>query len=136
MLKTSLRAYYNKDNQEKRLSHRELIKKIFQGTNGKYTSREIARLTGYSLEEVKKRISEINASGYIYVIGQKEELENSVSIYHINREPELFQRKKKTKLSLLRSAIKKSVNHHVSGAILEEYDRLLNYQNKSYGKGK
>ena len=132
MLEVSLEAYYNKNNQEKRTSNRNLIKKIFTETNGRYTSREIARLTGYSLEEVKKRICEINASTFIYVDGKKEEFKNEVSIYKLNRCPVLFDRKKQTKFKILKSAIEKCTNDQTREGILEEYERLIKYQNRSY----
>ena len=125
----SLRAYYNKETLGYKISVRNLLKKIFEQTNGSYTVKQLIYITGVKDRSLQPRISDLFKDGFIIESGTIKESKCDVSLYSINRHQELFNTKKKTKIDLLKLAVEKCTIAETRQAIFDEYKRLLNYQN-------
>lgn len=129
MTKSSTTAYTDPENEKKRLGLKKRIRLIFDSTNGQYTAREMAKLLEMDdIMPARKRMCELHADGYLKVISERKENGRDNSVYGIDRNPTIWNSRRKSKLNLLKQAIRSyAVNEKV---ILEEYERLLNYQNK------
>lgn len=128
MTDASLKTYYNVDNQETRISHKKLIKKVFEETNDKYTIREMATIVNLPYTSTQKRISDLFKDGLIKIDGTKEENEQLNSIYVIERNPKMFSQAKRTNIELLKQAMHKKLPPALEKAVLKEFNRLKEKQ--------
>ena len=112
----------------KRESIRNSIKAVFELTNKSYTIRELAKEMNCTYKHLQPRVSELLSGRYIYEIGSKEEEGCNNSIFSINRNMDLFDRKKMSKFDMLELAISKCCFNEMTSAIMEEYKRLKEMQ--------
>ena len=120
----STKTYHNVTNLVSRLSHREIIFKHFNNTNGSYTIREVSKALKWDYTRCQKRMTDLFNSDLLKIIGTKEENGNPNSIYTINRMPNLFRYGKKSKYQLLKEAVEKCTELHVRDAIFDEFNRM------------
>lgn len=124
MTKASIKTYKDKDNIIARLSHKETIFKLFNDTNRSYTIREVAKSLKWDYTRVQKRITDLVSSSLLNVIGSKEENGQLNSVYSINRMPEMFRKKRVTKLDLLKQSMRKCLDSGTYDAVIDEFNRM------------
>ena len=129
MTKASKQAFTDTENQKKRISIKKRIKLVYDSTNGSYSAREMALILKFPDHLTsRRRMLELESTGYLIITGTRLENGQPNSVYSINRSPEIFPSKKKSKIDLLKQAIRSyALNEE---AIFMEYDRLINYKNK------
>ena len=125
MSQASTKTYHNVTNLISRLSHKEIIFKHFNNTNGSYTIREVANALGWQYTRCQKRMTDLFNSDLLKIIGSKYENGNPNSIYTINRMPEIFKKKKLTRLDIMKKVLDKYLDSGTYDAILEEYERVI-----------
>lgn len=108
------------------MSHRALIKSVFDKTRSSYTIREIAEITSLPYTTCQKRMSDLYQDGVIIPTGTKEENGNDNSVYSKNPVPAALQNRRKSKIELLELSVRKSVDERTAEAIFDEYNRLKN----------
>ena len=64
----STKTYYNITNLVARLSHREIIFKLFNYTNGSYTIREVSKALKWDYTRVQKRMTDLFNSDLLKII--------------------------------------------------------------------
>ena len=121
----STKTYHNVTNLVARLSHKEIIFKLFNYTNGSYTIREVSKALKWDYTRVQKRMTDLFNSDLLKIIGTKKEEGNPNSIYTINRMPEIFKKKKLTRLDIMKKVLDKYLDSGTYDAILEEYERVI-----------
>jgi hypothetical protein len=117
-------SYCNEHFQGKRQSIRNSIKAEFELTNNSYTIRELSIEMNCTYKYLQPRVSELLSSGYLFESGSKIEEGVSNSIFSINRNLDLFDRKKMSKFELLELSISKCCYPEMASAIMDEYNRL------------
>jgi len=102
-----LKTYHKEENKNNRLSHRDLILKVFTETEQEFTVRGMAGITGLPYNACQSRISELTTDTLLAIAGEKKESGNANSLFKINTIPSMLNKKKMTKLELMKLAIKK-----------------------------
>lgn len=97
-MNTSKQAYFKPENIKARQTHKQIVLSALAYEKNGLTSREIAYKAGLKHQQVWKRCSDLLNEKKIVVAGEKLEENNHVSIFKLNREPELFERPKKMNL--------------------------------------
>ena len=96
MTNSSKQAYFNPDNQVRRISHKKQCYNALIGETRGLTYVEIARKTGLTEAQTWKRCSELQKERNIVILGGRMNNGSLHSVYHINNQPQLFQTPKLT----------------------------------------
>jgi len=128
----SLQACADEGNRKRRLTQKETIKKLFNDSPEiQQTIRGVQKMTGLNYMQTQKRMSTLVQEGFLRIVGTRKEQGNPNSIFKKNPTQGLFDNAKKSKVDLLKQALRKLTSQQQEQAILDEFNRLLKYQNKS-----
>lgn len=121
----SKKTYHNITNLVNRLSHKEIIFKHFNNTNGSYTIREVSKALKWDYTRCQKRMTDLYNSDLLKITGSKDEDGNPNSIYTINRVPQIFRKTKNTRIEILKKVLDKYLDSGTYDAIMEEFERVI-----------
>lgn len=96
MTTASKQAYFNPDNQVRRISHKQKCYNALIGETAGLTYIGVSAKTGLTPQQCWKRISELNKDGLIVIVDTKKIQNSTFSVYRINNQPQLFQTPKLT----------------------------------------
>lgn len=92
----SKQAYFNPDNQVRRISHKKQCYNALIGEKVGLTYIEVAVKTGLTLQQCWKRLSDLHTEKAIYLADTKRLNGSVYSVYRISTQPQLFQTPKLT----------------------------------------
>ncbi len=129
--KSSIKTYNDQGNEIARISHIQQIFNLFNETNCSYTIREVATVLKWDYTRCQKRITDLFKIDLLKIDGSKEEDGNPNSVYAINRTPQIFKKKRSTRIETLKSVMDKYLDSGTYAAIMEEYERMLKLEKKN-----
>lgn len=135
-MKASIQTYKEPKNEVKRISDCEKVHAFFLKGNKRLTTREASDASKMPYVTMQKRIHDLTKRDLLMIVDLKKENGNKNSVYAINKNPDLFGTKYRTKFELLMDALKKSVNTDVSQAVIDEFERMKSEQLKNSKKKK
>lgn len=137
MSKASLQTFTEPRNEVKRLRQIDIIYKMFNDTNDKYTIRQAATALNMSYNAVQKRISDLQKSDLLKVVDIVTENGHPNSVYMVNRNPQLFKAKKvSTKFELLEKAIFDVLKLKEGNEVITQFKKLYQIQLENTQKKK
>lgn len=91
---SSKEAYFNPENQVKRLSHKQRCYNALIGETKGLSYFLVAAKAGLTQQQTWKRLSDLNKEDKIIIIGTETINNRTFSLYAINQQPPLFYTKK------------------------------------------
>lgn len=104
------------------VSQKDLIIRLFSVPGIELTSKEVSKITNINRSSVTARISELLNKNLL--------IKNNFNTYIFNTPTDKVVKSLKSSFELLLNAIQNACLYEEKQAIMEEYDRLKEYQNK------
>lgn len=131
---TSLLAYHDESNAEKRASHRQIIIDFFtQNAKDSFTIREVSKVTNLTYAQTQKRITDLSSgpNPVLAMVGKKEERGNYCGTFRIiDGQQLLFPRKPKTKFELLCDTVREKLSQDKAQEVIASFNQRWNKRKK------
>ena len=118
-MNNSLSAYFDESNQRKFKSQKAQIVRLLT-SNPNHSRFYVGKMIGISDHAAQKRLSDLITEGTIFISGERKHGDNTISLYSIKQQLELYPVKKKPTL------IKFLEDEYPD--ILHKYNALVNHE--------